>query len=111
MGLIRRELHTKATNRLADQLRAIAHPARLALVRHIAARNDCICTDLSKEVGLAQATVSQHLKVLKEAGIIQGAIEGNAVCYCISPRAIRAFKQDFLEILEELENANCNSTC
>lgn len=111
MGLIRRELHTKATNRLADQLRAIAHPARLALVRHIAARSDCICTDLSKEVGLAQATVSQHLKVLKEAGIIRGSIEGNAVCYCISPAGIRTLKEDLLEILEDLENGNCNSSC
>lgn len=107
MGLIRRDLHPVKVNRLADQLRAIAHPARLALLRQIAARNDCICTDLSKEVGLAQATVSQHLKVLKETGIIQGAIEGNAVCYCIDPKVVRALKREFVEAMEALETGCC----
>lgn len=111
MGLIRRELHTNEINRLADQLRAIAHPARLALLQRIAQSSDCICTDLSKEMKLAQATVSQHLKVLKDIGIITGTIEGNSVCYCIDEKFLRSFKSDFMELLEDLENTSCSDKC
>lgn len=111
MGLIRREIHKAGINKLADQLRAIAHPARLALLQRIAQSNDCICTDLSKEMRLAQATISQHLKVLKEIGIIKGTIEGNSVCYCIDEKFLRSFKSDFMELFEDLESACCSDKC
>jgi len=111
MGLIRREIHNAEVNKLADQLRAIAHPARLVLLQRIAQSNDCICTDLSKDMKLAQATISQHLKILKEIGIIQGTIEGNAVCYCIDEKFVRSFKSDFLKLFEDLENACCSDRC
>lgn len=111
MGLIRREIHKAEVNALADRLRAIAHPARLALLRRIAQSNNCICTDLSEDLGLAQATVSQHLKILRDAGIIRGAIAGNAVCYCIDRVFMRSLKRDFLKLADHLDSTTGGGRC
>ncbi len=86
MGLTKTENFTEAQNELATLLKAIAHPARIAILQQIITANACICGDLVEELGLAQATISQHLKELKSAGIIQGTIEGVKVCYCIAPK-------------------------
>ena len=85
MGLTRTEIFSTEQNQLATLLKALAHPARIAILQRILASNTCICSDLVEELGLAQATISQHLKELKTAGIIQGTIEGVSVCYCIDP--------------------------
>jgi predicted transcriptional regulator len=85
MGLTRTEIFSTEQNQLATLLKALAHPARIAILQRILASNTCICGDLVGELGLAQATISQHLKELKTAGIIQGTIEGVSVCYCINP--------------------------
>ena len=86
MGLTKTEIFTDKQNALAIALKAIAHPARIAILQQIIKVNACICGDLVDELGLAQATISQHLKELKNAGIIQGTIEGVSVCYCINPK-------------------------
>lgn len=86
MGLSKTEIFTDEQNRLAKLFKALAHPARIAILQRIISANSCICGDLVGELGLAQATVSQHLKELKNAGIIQGTIEGVSVCYCIDPQ-------------------------
>ncbi len=85
MGITKTEIFSKEQNELALYLKAIAHPARIAILQRILQSNTCICGDLVEELGLAQATISQHLKELKTAGIIQGTIEGVTVCYCINP--------------------------
>lgn len=85
MGLTRSEIFTEEQNLLASLLKAMAHPARIAILQRIILSNTCICGDLVGELGLAQATISQHLKELKSAGLIQGTIEGVSVCYCINP--------------------------
>lgn len=85
MGLTKTEIFTDEQNQLAQLLKAMAHPARIAILQRILISNTCICGDLVAELGLAQATISQHLKELKNAGIIQGTIEGVSVCYCINP--------------------------
>jgi predicted transcriptional regulator len=85
MGLTKTEIFTEEQNKLATLLKALAHPARIAILQQIINANACICGDLSAELGLAQATISQHLKELKNAGLIQGTIEGVSVCYCINP--------------------------
>ena len=72
---------------------AIAHPARLHILRLLTARCNCICGELVGEMGLAQSTVSQHLKVLKEAGLVQGEIDGPRVCYCVNPAAVSRLKE------------------
>ncbi|HEX8378531.1 MAG TPA: metalloregulator ArsR/SmtB family transcription factor [Pedobacter sp.] len=84
MGLTKTEIFSEEQNRLALALKAIAHPARIAILQEIIKANSCICGDLVNELGLAQATISQHLKELKNAGLIQGTIEGVSVCYCIN---------------------------
>ena len=85
MGTTKTEIFTEEQNKLAILLKAMAHPARIAILQHIIKSNACICGDLVEELGLAQATISQHLKELKNAEIIQGTIEGVSVCYCINP--------------------------
>jgi len=87
MGSTKTEIFTEEQNALAVMLKAIAHPARLAILQQIISANACICSDLVDELGLAQATISQHLKELKNAGLIQGTIEGVSICYCIEPKA------------------------
>ena len=93
MGLTKSEIFTEKQNRLALQMKALAHPARIAILQHLVKANACICGDLVEELGLAQATISQHLKELKNAGLIQGTIEGASVCYCIEPRAWTQLKK------------------
>ena len=85
MGLTKTEMFTAEQNQLAKMLKAMAHPARIAILQRILVSNTCICGDLVAELGLAQATISQHLRELKNAEIIQGTIEGVSVCYCINP--------------------------
>jgi ArsR family transcriptional regulator len=72
---------------------AIAHPARARILRLLLARQACICGELVDQMTLAQSTVSQHLKILKEAGLIQGEVDGPKVCYCVNPDALARLKE------------------
>ena len=83
MGLTKSDIFTTEQNELANTLKALAHPARIAILQYIIKQKACICNDLVEELGLAQATISQHLKELKGIGIIKGSIEGTSICYCI----------------------------
>lgn len=94
MGLTKTEIFTEEQNRLAIMLKAVAHPARIAILEQIIKSNACICGDLVNELGLAQPTISQHLKELKNAGLIQGTIEGVSICYCINPTVWNELQQD-----------------
>lgn len=77
---------------LAKMARALGHPARVAIVRMLTESGSCVCGDIVDRLPLAQATVSQHLKVLKEAGLIRGDIDAPRVCYCINPKAVEKLK-------------------
>jgi len=81
-----------ADEELAAFAKALGHPARVQIVRLLVRREACVCGDIVDELPLAQSTVSQHLKVLKEAGLIRGEIDGPRVCYCVEPRAMRRLK-------------------
>lgn len=108
MGATKTELFTKKQNELAAMAKAIAHPARIAILQKLAKSNACICGDLVEELGLAQPTISQHLKELKQAGLIQGSIEGTSVCYCIHPKTWNEYKDFFMAFFKELpEDMNC----
>lgn len=98
MGTTKTEIYNEEQNRLAVQLKAIAHPARIAILQAIIKANACICGDLVDELGLAQSTISQHLKELKAAGLIQGTIEGVSVCYCIEPVAWQNLQKELNEL-------------
>jgi predicted transcriptional regulator len=95
MGATKTDLFTKRQNELANMAKAIAHPARIAILQHLLKANACICGDIVDELGLAQATISQHLKELKNIGLIQGTIEGTSVCYCIDAKVWEQYKQLF----------------
>ena len=84
MGVTRADIFTDSQNQIAAIAKVLGHPARIAILQHVAATKGCVCGDLVIEIGLAQATISQHLKELKNIGIIQGTIEGTSVCYCIN---------------------------
>lgn len=86
---------TAAEARTVAMLRAIAHPARFRIVKLLAERRACVCGDLVGELPLAQSTVSEHLKVLKDAGIVRGEIEGPNRCYCLEPEALEWLKREF----------------
>lgn len=84
MGITKTDLFSENQNEIAMLAKAIAHPARVAIIEYLLKVNACICNDIVNELPLAQPTISQHLKELKNAGIIKGNIEGNAICYCIN---------------------------
>ena len=101
----RRKLHqvsapgiARSDQQTARLAKALGHPARVAIVRMLVQRGECVCGVIVEGLPLSQATVSQHLKVLKEAGLIRGEIDGPRVCYCINPDAVKRFKS----LLEQL---------
>ena len=94
MGLTKTEIFTDRQNRLAQMLKALGHPARIAIIQQLIKTKACICGDLVDELGLAQATISQHLKELKTIGLIKGTIEGTSVCYCIDDKVWKQYKKE-----------------
>lgn len=107
MGTSKTNLFTPETNRLAKQLKALAHPARVAIIEHLAEQKGCINQDLVKELGLAQATVSQHLKELKSAQIIKGEIEENKMCYCLDNHVADQLLSKLNTLLSVDQKTNC----
>jgi predicted transcriptional regulator len=107
MGLTKTEIFTDEQNRLAVMLKAMAHPARIAILQQIIKANACICGDLADELGLAQPTISQHLKELKMAGLIQGTIEGVSVCYCINPVVWNMLSNELKDFFAAYEAPKC----
>lgn len=95
MGLTKTEIFNEKQNKLAQMMKALAHPARIAIIQHLLKSQACICGDLVDELGLAQPTISQHLKELKNVGLIQGTIEGTSVCYCINSKVWKQYKAAF----------------
>ncbi|VDH16562.1 HTH-type transcriptional repressor CzrA [Algoriella xinjiangensis] len=86
MGITKTDIYTDEQNEIATLFKVLGHPARIAILQYIINQKACICNALVEELGLAQATISQHLKELKNIGIIQGTIEGKSVCYCIEEK-------------------------
>jgi DNA-binding transcriptional ArsR family regulator len=93
MGISKTEEFTVKENRIAEYAKALAHPARVAILQLLIKRQNCVCGDIVEELPLSQSTVSQHLKELKSAGLIKGEIEGPRVCYCINEKEWAAAKQ------------------
>jgi len=93
--------------RSADIAKALAHPARIAILKILAQRNTCFCGDITELLPLAQSTVSQHLKALKSAGLITGTVEGVKTCYCLNPAGINELKTTLSELSDELVQTCC----
>lgn len=101
MGLTKTNLFTEEQNAFAQMGKVFSHPARVAILQHLLRANACINSDLVQELGLAQATISQHLKELKTVGIIQGTIEGTSMNYCIDPEKWKEFKTAFSQLFDQ----------
>lgn len=106
MGITKSEIFTEKQNKMAIMLKALAHPARIAIIEYLVNSQSCICGDLVEELGLAQATISQHLKELKNTGLIKGTVEGTSICYCIDDKVWKQFKQQMEKFFVNYENKN-----
>jgi ArsR family transcriptional regulator len=110
MGLSKTSLFSDQQNRIATIAKALGHPARVAILQQLFKLNACVCGDLVEETGLAQPTISQHLKELKNLGLIKGQIEGTSVCYCIHQenwKEMKSFIKSFLDMDADPANQCC----
>jgi DNA-binding transcriptional ArsR family regulator len=107
MGITKSDIFTKEQNEIATIAKVIGHPARVAILQYLFKKNTCICGELVEEIGLAQPTISQHLKELKSAQIIKGSIDGTSVCYCINEEKLASIKKMFTEFLGKKGIKNC----
>ena len=108
MGLTKIEEFTVKENKIAAYAKALAHPARVAIIQMLLKKQACICGDIVEELPLSQSTVSQHLKELKNAGLIKGDIEGVTTCYCINEKEWQQAKQYLGTLLNTpVANNNC----
>jgi ArsR family transcriptional regulator, arsenate/arsenite/antimonite-responsive transcriptional repressor len=107
VGATKTEHFTDKQNEVALLTKALGHPARIAILEYLMSVDTCICGDIVNELPLAQPTVSQHLKELKNAGLIKGSIEGNAICYCIDEKSIEKLINYFSKIKIKLKSKSC----
>ncbi len=107
MGLTKTAEYTKAQNDLAVLTKALGHPARIAILQFLIRTKACVCGDIVDELPLSQSTVSQHLKELKNAGLIKGDIEGPSVCYCIDEKNWNQAKKLISGLFESYQGPNC----
>lgn len=109
MGITKSEIFSDRHNSLALMAKVLGHPARIAILDHLFNIKACVCGDLVNEIGLSQPTISQHLKELKQIGLIKGNIEGNKVCYCIDEEAWQNMRNNIVSFLDQ--NPYKNSCC
>lgn len=107
MGLTKSEEFTKTQNDVAGLLKALAHPARIAILQHLIKTKSCVCGDIVDELPLSQSTVSQHLNELKKAGIIKGNIDGPSVCYCIDEKAWKRTQKMLGDFFVSYKGTDC----
>lgn len=109
MGASKTKEYSNREMNIAKYAKALSHPARIAILNLLIKKQACICGDIVDELPISQSTVSQHLKELKEAGLIKGNIEGNAVCYCIDEKEWDKVKNTFLIFFEQSKvvKGNC----
>ena len=105
MGATKSDVFSLADNRLAKYAKALSHPARVAILKLLIQKQACICGDIVEELPLSQSTVSQHLKELKEAGLIKGDIDGVKVCYCIDETEWEIAKNLLNEIFSSFQQS------
>jgi len=106
MGITKTQIFDQRQNELAQLFKKLGHPARIAILQYISKQESCICNDLVEEIGLAQATISQHLKELKSIGLLKGEIEGKSMCYCIDVDKWNELQQN-LNLFFNTTKQNC----
>ncbi|MEO6582744.1 MAG: metalloregulator ArsR/SmtB family transcription factor [Ferruginibacter sp.] len=111
MAVNKKEAFSVKEQALAEFAKALAHPARIAILKVLAQHNECICGEIVDVLPLAQSTVSQHLKELKNAGLIDGTIDGPRSCYCINWKAFEKFNSEFSFLFDNLKLKNERACC
>ena len=111
MAIHKKESFTQKEQDLAEFAKALAHPARIAILKVLAEHNECICGEIVAVLPLAQSTISQHLKELKNAGLINGTVDGPRSCYCINWKAFEKFNQQFSLLFTNLKIKNKKFCC
>lgn len=106
MGITKTELFTTHQNTLALMAKVLGHPARIAILEYLLNSKQCVNGQLVDEIGLAQATISQHLRELKQAGLIQGNIDGASICYCIDPKKWNEINELFTQFFQRYNHKN-----
>lgn len=109
MGATKSDFFTDHQNKLSIIFKALGHPARIAILEYLLQQNSCICNDLVNVLPLSQSTISQHLKELKNAGLIKGSIEGNSICYCLDENTLDLIKETISTFNNQ--NRTDNSCC
>lgn len=109
MGVTKTQNFTEQQNKLAAYAKVLAHPARIAILQYLIKQQTCICSNLVEELPLAQATVSQHLRELREIGLIKGTVEGTSVCYCIDTAKWEEVRDIFLDLFAS--KVECKDNC
>ncbi|MCB0447995.1 MAG: winged helix-turn-helix transcriptional regulator [Gelidibacter sp.] len=107
MGASKLDIYTPEINDMATIAKVFAHPARVAILQYISKQEGCICNDIVDEIGLSQPTISQHLKVINEAGLLKGNFVGKSICYCLN---INRF-QEFQELFNSFFNKTKSNCC
>lgn len=107
MAINKKEAFAPELLEMAEFAKALSHPARIAILQTLAEKQMCICGDIVEIMPLAQATVSQHLKELKNAGLIKGEVEGKKSCYCIDWQALKKFSNKMNTLFQDLSNQQC----
>lgn len=107
MALTKAHKFTSQQIRTSELAKALGHPARVAILEILARRDTCICGDITDRLPLAQSTVSQHLKALKNAGIIKGEIDGVRTCYCINEKAAEELKSLLGLFIDSINEQTC----
>ena len=107
MGITKSESFTTEQNDMANLFKAMANPARVAIIQYLLMVDSCICGDIVNELPLAQPTISQHLKELKNANIIQGTIEGKSICYCLNKEVFESIGRYFMGMYIKLDAKCC----
>jgi DNA-binding transcriptional ArsR family regulator len=107
MGAGKHDEFSVKHNRISKYAKALAHPARVAILQFLAKKHSCMCGDIVEELPLSQSTVSQHLKELKEAGLIKGEIEGAKVCYCIDEKEWKTAQEQLNQFFKNITAVKC----
>lgn len=111
MAFTKKDEFSKKEQYLSAFAKALAHPARIAILKVLAQKNECICGEIVEVLPLAQSTVSQHLKELAQAGLITGSTDGPRSCYCINWKEFETFKNEFNSLFDNLKQKNEKSCC
>lgn len=106
MGASKLDIYSDSINKMAIIAKVFAHPARIAILQYISKQESCICNDIVDEIGLSQPTISQHLKVINDAGLLKGNFEGKSICYCLNVERFQEFQSQFNSFFNKT-TSNC----